>query len=66
MSKYIADGAYLEIDDRKLDGSVERVFSGWMFASSPAASSMEHPVYDVWVIDCRVDAAPGTGEESDQ
>lgn len=29
------------------------VFSGWMFASSPALSAMEHPVYDVWVIDCR-------------
>jgi hypothetical protein len=28
------------------------VFSGWMFASSPALSAMDHPVYDVWVIDC--------------
>jgi hypothetical protein len=28
------------------------VFSGWMFASSPALSGMDHPVYDVWVIDC--------------
>lgn len=28
------------------------VFSGWMFSSSPAVSSMDHPVYDVWVIDC--------------
>lgn len=30
----------------------EWVFSGWMFASSPALSAMDHPVYDVWVIDC--------------
>ncbi|MBT3395749.1 MAG: DUF2155 domain-containing protein [Alphaproteobacteria bacterium] len=29
------------------------VFSGWMFASSPALSAMEHAVYDVWVIDCK-------------
>lgn len=29
------------------------VFSGWMFASSPAVSAMEHPIYDVWVIDCK-------------
>jgi hypothetical protein len=29
------------------------IFSGWMFASSPALSSLEHPVYDVWVIDCK-------------
>jgi hypothetical protein len=28
------------------------IFSGWMFASSPALSAMDHPVYDVWVIDC--------------
>ena len=29
------------------------VFSGWMFASSPALSAMDHPVYDVWVLDCK-------------
>ena len=28
------------------------IFSGWMFASSPVVSAMNHPVYDVWVIDC--------------
>lgn len=31
----------------------EWVFSGWMFASSPALSAMDHPVYDVWVIECQ-------------
>ncbi|MEH6524980.1 MAG: DUF2155 domain-containing protein [Sneathiella sp.] len=31
-----------------------RLFSGWMFASSPAINALEHPVYDVWVIDCRI------------
>lgn len=30
----------------------EWAFSGWMFASSPALSAMDHPVYDVWVLDC--------------
>ena len=30
----------------------EWVFSGWMFASSPGLSSMDHPIYDVWVLDC--------------
>lgn len=29
------------------------IFSGWMFASSPALSALQHPVYDVWVIDCK-------------
>ncbi len=28
------------------------IFRGWMFASSPALNALEHPVYDVWVIDC--------------
>lgn len=31
----------------------EWVFSGWMFASSPAVSAMDHAVYDVWVLDCK-------------
>jgi hypothetical protein len=31
----------------------DRVFSGWMFASTPALNALEHPVYDVWVIDCK-------------
>ncbi len=31
----------------------EWVFSGWMFASSPSVSAMDHPVYDVWLKDCR-------------
>lgn len=31
------------------------IFSGWMFASSPALSAMDHPVYDVWVLDCQND-----------
>ena len=29
------------------------LFRGWMFGSSPALSAMEHPVYDVWVVDCK-------------
>ena len=53
--------AFLQIDDRKLDGKgksgdVERVFSGWMLASKPAISALDHGVYDVWVLDCDVPA----------
>lgn len=29
------------------------IFSGWMFASSPGLNALEHPVYDVWVRQCR-------------
>ncbi|MFA7276838.1 MAG: DUF2155 domain-containing protein [Pseudobdellovibrionaceae bacterium] len=28
------------------------IFSGWTFSSSPALSGMDHPVYDIWLIDC--------------
>lgn len=45
--------AFLEILEERPDEATEAVFSGWMFASSPALSALEHPVYDVWVIDCR-------------
>ncbi|HXI86723.1 MAG TPA: DUF2155 domain-containing protein [Parvularculaceae bacterium] len=31
----------------------DRIFSGWMFASSPSLNALEDPVYDVWVIDCK-------------
>jgi hypothetical protein len=44
--------AFLEIDDFPPAGNERRVFSGWMFASSPGVSAMEHPVFDVWVKDC--------------
>ncbi|MEQ9643716.1 MAG: DUF2155 domain-containing protein [Alphaproteobacteria bacterium] len=47
--------AFLEVLERR-PGETEMVnlFTGWMFASSPAISALEHPVYDVWVIDCTI------------
>ena len=50
--------AFVQIDDHRVDQPVRRVFSGWMYASSPALNGMEHPLYDVWVITCRT-SAPG-------
>jgi hypothetical protein len=43
--------AFLQIWDTK-HPQTEPVFSGWMFAESPALSAMDHPRYDVWVISC--------------
>jgi hypothetical protein len=44
--------AFLQIDEtRPGDAGPTRVFSGWMFASSPGLSGMNHPVYDVCVLD---------------
>ncbi|HEY8071058.1 MAG TPA: DUF2155 domain-containing protein [Methylocystis sp.] len=31
----------------------KRIFSGWMFAASPGLHGVEHPVYDVWLVDCK-------------
>ena len=44
--------AFLKIIEQRPDEAPVIRFSGWMFASSPALSAMEHPVYDIWVLDC--------------
>lgn len=44
--------ALILITDQKPDGSEETVFSGWMFSSSPALSALEHPVYDITMLEC--------------
>ena len=36
----------------RLSERASHLFSGWMLASSPALNALEHPVYDVWVLDC--------------
>jgi len=46
--------AFLDIWEIKTGEAATSLFRGWMFASSPALSSLEHPVYDVWVVDCAV------------
>lgn len=50
--------AFLQIwEDNIKTGEPRWIFSGWMFASSPALSAMDHPIYDVWVLDCIADPA---------
>lgn len=52
--------AYLDITEIKPGEPPTELFQGWMFASSPAVSALEHPVYDVWVVDCKNPSkAPG-------
>lgn len=43
---------FLTIVERKRGVPPARLFQGWMFASSPAISALEHPVYDIWALDC--------------
>jgi hypothetical protein len=44
--------AFLEIVERRSGHPVTEVFQGWVFASSPGLSPLEHPVYDLWILDC--------------
>ena len=45
--------AFIEVDEVTLQGEVKRIFTGWMFASSPGLHGVEHPIYDVWLTDCK-------------
>jgi hypothetical protein len=44
--------AFIQIDDHRPNQVVRRIFSGWMYASSPGLNGLEHPLYDVWIISC--------------
>ena len=46
------NSAFIQIWNQKLDKEEIKIFSGWMFSSSPSISALDHAVYDVWVIDC--------------
>lgn len=46
--------AFLEVNQMSLDGTSERIFTGWMFADSPALNAVDHAVYDVWLIECKI------------
>jgi hypothetical protein len=46
--------AFVEVDEITLQGEVKRIFSGWMYAASPGLHGVEHPIYDIWLVDCKV------------
>jgi len=45
--------SFVEVDEVTLQGEVKRIFTGWMFAASPGLHAVEHPIYDVWLTDCK-------------
>lgn len=58
--------AHLTVMDNR---ATAPVFTGWMLASSPALSAMDHPRYDIWVLSCdsgfkapEVDVSPDAPE----
>ncbi|MFZ1813026.1 MAG: DUF2155 domain-containing protein [Rhizobiaceae bacterium] len=47
--------SFVEVDEITLDRQIRRIFTGWMFADSPGLNAVEHPVYDIWLKDCKMD-----------
>ena len=45
--------AFVEVDEVTLQGEVRRIFTGWVFAASPGLHAVEHPIYDLWLTDCK-------------
>ncbi|MBX5063252.1 DUF2155 domain-containing protein [Rhizobium lentis] len=44
---------FVEVDEITLDRKIRRIFTGWMFADSPGLNAVEHPIYDVWLKECK-------------
>lgn len=44
---------FVEVDQVNLTGKIERIFTGWMFADSPALNAIDHAVYDIWLLECK-------------
>jgi len=45
--------SFVEVDEVGLEGDEKRIFTGWMFAQSPGLNAVEHPVFDVWLTECK-------------
>ena len=56
--------SFVEVDEITLQGEVKRIFSGWMFAASPGLHVIEHPIYDIWLTDCKGPAATVAQQEA--
>ena len=48
--------SFVEVQEVQLDKSEKRIFTGWMFAQNPGVHAVEHPVFDVWLTNCKTPA----------
>jgi hypothetical protein len=53
---------FIEVDELTLQGELKRIFTGWMFAASPGLNAVEHPIYDVWLTECKGGQGPAVAE----
>jgi hypothetical protein len=44
---------FVEVDEVDAANQNKRIFTGWMFAASPGLHGIEHPIYDIWLTDCK-------------
>lgn len=56
-------GAFLQVDVQGADNKWRRAYSGWNYKESPSLNPVQHPIYDVWTKDCKMDI-PGVGPNS--
>jgi hypothetical protein len=56
--------AFLQIYEARRGEPQKRLFSGWMFASSPALSALEHPVYDIELLGCATASASSAAQSA--
>lgn len=56
--------AFVEVDETKLSGETSRIFTGWMFAESPGLHAVEHPVFDVWLTNCKTPSGDSAAESA--
>jgi hypothetical protein len=49
---------FVEVDEITLRNEIRRIFNGWMFAASPGLNAVEHPIYDVWLSECKGGTVP--------
>jgi hypothetical protein len=57
--------AFVEVEEITLQGEVKKIFGGWMFAASPGLHAVEHPIYDVWLTDCKGPSEPVVSAQSE-
>lgn len=60
------NAAFLQIWEIDPDEGAQWIFSNWMFSSTPALSAMNHPVYDIWVMNCKNDESNSSSDENSE
>jgi hypothetical protein len=57
--------SFIEVDEITLQGEIRRLFTGWMFAASPGLHAIEHPIYDIWLADCKGPQMPAVADATE-